>query len=148
VAASWQPSWTRLSSQELNSFRLKKNNEKILTYELAEFSIFLPIAFLHFLNQFVNVELSAGILNQLLDGVFAAVHVQECAHNDGQTFGIDLADEYFDGLHQVGAVQVQDQVMNHVMAVTNNDQRELENDDIDCAKSGNSTKKNNNQILT
>ena len=61
--------------------QFRSKHRRMVTNERCFSSRDEPISFLDFFDEFVNVEVSANGQNQLLDVVFAAVHVQEAAND-------------------------------------------------------------------
>ena len=85
----------------------------------------LPIALFHFLNKLVNIEFSTRVLDELLYGVLTAVNIKQCTNDNRQSFWIDFADEDFDGFHLITSVKGENEVVYHVVAVTNDYQWQL-----------------------
>ncbi len=88
-------------------------------------AIISPIPLLDLLHQLVDIELGWSVLDETSDDVLAAVHSEKRAHNDRETFGVDLAHVDLDRLLLIVAMEMEDEIADHVVLVADDDEWQL-----------------------
>jgi hypothetical protein len=82
---------------------------------------FQSVPLLHFVDQFINGEISSARCQQSLDCCLVAVYIKKSTDNLGGAAGIDTLNTHLDEFGESILIKIENEVMDEIESIANDD---------------------------